>query len=192
MFMGPFENTVAWSTASIAGTARFIERVWKARTLVQGEDVPALDHVLHTSIKKVTEDIEHFKFNTAVSQLMIFLNALEKEGRVGTGQWSAFIRLLAPIAPHITEELWQELGEAYSIHTASWPQYDASKCVLSTVEVVVQVHGKRRGSVALSPTASEAEALAAALHIEAVVAALKGGKPSRVVYVPGRILNLVI
>jgi leucyl-tRNA synthetase len=192
MFMGPFKNTVAWSTASIAGTARFMERVWKAKELIREEDVPALDHLLHVTIQKVAEDIEGFKFNTAVSQLMIFLNALEKEGGIGKAQWSSYIRLVAPIAPHMAEELWEHLGEAYSVHLASWPSCDESKLVLSTIEVVVQVNGKRRGALELSPATEEAEALSKARQIEAVAAALGRKEPIRVVYVPGRILNLVI
>ena len=191
MFMGPFENTTAWSMASIAGTARFLERLWAGQELVVDAPVAALDPLVHQTIKKIGEDIETFKFNTAVSQAMIFLNAVEKEGKIGHEQWSAFLRLLAPFAPHITEELWERLGEPYSIHLASWPAYDPAHLVSDTAEVVVQVAGRKRGSIRLPNEAGEADALAEALKLPAVAAALAGKTPSRVVYVPGRIVNLV-
>lgn len=192
MFMGPFENTTAWSTASIAGTARFVERLWRMQEYVTDDAVPALDPVLHESIRKIGNDIEAFKFNTAVSQMMVLLNRIEKEGRVGREQWSMCLRVLAPFAPHITEELWEKLGEEGSIHLASWPAYDESLLSTHEKEVVIQVDGKRRGSVMLAIDAPEATALVAAKEVPAVQAALGGKEPARVVYVPGRILNLVV
>lgn len=192
MFMGPFENTTSWSTASIAGTARFVERLWNLSSRVTAEPVPALELLLHTTLQKVGADIEAFKFNTAVSQMMIFLNAIEKEGRIGKEQWSAYLRVLAPFAPHVTEELWGRLGESNSIHLAPWPAYDASILAISEKEVTVQVNGKRRGALMLSLDAPEAEAVAAALGIPAVAAALGGKEPSRVIYKAGKILNLVV
>lgn len=192
MFMGPFENTTAWSTASIAGTARFIERLWSAQELVVETPVFVLETLLHQTIKKIGDDIEAFKFNTAVSQAMIFLNALEKEGAIGREQWGAFLRLLAPIAPHITEELWERLGETYSIHQASWPTYDPTHLISNTVEVVVQVNGKRRGSLALASNTQESEVAAAARMLPAVIGSLGGNEPKRIVYVPNKIINIVV
>jgi len=192
MFMGPFENTTAWNTASIAGTARFIERLWRLETLVTEKSVPTLTPLLHETIRKIGNDIEAFKFNTAVSQMMIFLNAVEKEGAIQKEQWLAYVRLLAPFAPHITEELWERAGETGSVHRAEWPAYDESVLARDTREVTVQVNGKRRGSVVLAPDAPEVEALAAVRALPAVAAALGGNEPGRVVYVPGRILNLVV
>jgi leucyl-tRNA synthetase len=192
MFMGPFENTTAWSTASIAGTARFVERVWNMSDKLQDADAPALATVLHQTVKKVGEDIEAFKFNTAISQMMIFLNAVDAAGSVGRAQWKIFLRLLAPFAPHVTEELWEQLGEQGSIHLAPWPEFDPAALVASMVEVVVQVGGKRRGTVTAAPDASEAEVLALAKEVPAVSKALAGKEPSRVIYVAGKILNLVI
>ncbi len=192
MFMGPFENTTAWSTASIAGTARFIDRLWRLEEMVTDEPVPALNCLLHETIHKIGNDIEAFKFNTAVSQMMIFLNAVEKEGAIGKDQWLAYVRLLAPFAPHITEELWERAGEIGSIHLALWPAYDESLLVANTCEVTVQVNGKRRGSVTLTAEAPEADAVAAARALPTVVTALHGNEPKRVVYVPGKILNLVV
>jgi len=192
MFMGPFENTTAWSTTSISGTTRFIERVWGLQGRVQDAHVPELDTLLHQTIKKVSDDIEAFKFNTAVSQMMIFLNAVEECGHIGREQWSAYLRLLAPFAPHVTEELWEQQGGEGSIHLASWPAYDESLLVKSQVEVTVQVNGKRKGSVTLAVDAPEAEATAVARALSAVVVALGDHEPNRVVYVPGKIINVVV
>ncbi len=192
MFMGPFENTTAWSTASIAGTARFIDRLVNLQDKVIDAAVAELEVGIHQTIKKVSDDIEAFKFNTAISQLMILMNAIEKAGSVGKEQWLTVLRLLAPFAPHVTEELWEVNGQPFSIHQAAWPEADPSLLVATEVEVVVQVGGKRRGSVLLSPEASEEEALVAARAVPAVAAALGGAEPKRVVYVPGKILNLVV
>jgi leucyl-tRNA synthetase len=103
-----------------------------------------------------------------------------------------FLRLLAPFAPHVTEELWEKLGETTSIHLAPWPEYDPALLVEALVEVVVQVNGKRKGAISIAPDASEADAVSAALNIPAVAAALSGQAPSRTVYVPGKVLNLVL
>ncbi|MFZ1075345.1 MAG: class I tRNA ligase family protein [Minisyncoccia bacterium] len=192
MFMGPFENTTSWSTASIAGTARFVERVWQTQERVTEHDVPALNQILHETIRKVGNDIEAFKFNTAVSQMMILLNAIDKQGSIGKEQWKIFLRLLAPFAPHITDELWELVGETLSIHLASWPVHDESLLVAEEMEVVVQVNGKRRGTARLAPDASEMDAVAAAKDLPAVISALSGKEPNRVVYVAGRIINLVV
>lgn len=191
MFMGPFENTTAWSTAAISGTARFVDRVWTLSDSVVHDDVPALTTALHQTIQKVTNDIEAFKFNTAVSQMMIFLNAAEKEGSVGAVQWKMFLQLLAPFAPHVTEALWEKLGEPQSIHTSQWPRYDEAALVTLTATVVVQVAGKRRGTLQLPSDTTESEALSEALKLPPVANALNGKTPQRTVYIPGRILNIV-
>lgn len=192
MFMGPFENTTAWSTASIAGTARFIERLARVKESVTADPVPALDTLLQQTIKKMGDDIEAFKFNTAVSQAMMFMNAIEKAGKVSREQWSTYLRLLAPFAPHVTEELWEALGETSSIHLAPWPVFDPAHLVAEEAEIVVQVNGKRRGSVTLPVGTSEAEVTAAARAVSGVVTALAGKEPGRVVYVPDRLINFVI
>ncbi len=186
MFMGPFENTIAWSTASISGTARFISRVYNARTLVS-EEAPSLVALAHKTVQKVGEDIEAFKFNTAVSQMMIFLNAIEKEGSVGRTEWSMFVRALAPFAPYLTETLWEELGEEGSVHHASWPTVDAQYLQQDEVKIAVQVNGKRKGEVVLSVDASEEEARTAAL----LLPALSGVEVQKFIYVPAKVINIV-
>lgn len=192
MFMGPFENTVAWSTASIAGTARFIERVWQMQERVKEAPAPGLEIVLNETVRKVGADIEAFKFNTAVSQMMICLNAMEKGGQVGREQWHVYLRLLAPFAPHLCEELWEKGGMTGSIHLAAWPAVDESLLVASTETLTVQVNGKRRGLITLPRGASEKEAVSAARTLPTVVTACAGKEVVRTVYVPGKILNLVV
>lgn len=192
MFMGPFENTTAWSTASIAGTARFIERLWRMQEKVVENQVPALDVLLHETIRKIGTDIETFKFNTAVSSMMILLNAIEKEGSIGKEQWNILLRILAPFAPHITEELWEALGEKNSIHRALWPAYNESLLTTTEQEITVQVNGKRRGSIMLAADAAEDLAVSTARAIPAVENALDGKEPKRVIYVAGRVLNFVV
>ena len=190
MFMGPFENTVAWSTSSISGTTRFIERVWRLGTsdVPRTSDVQALETLLHQSIKKVSDDIEVFKFNTAVSQLMILLNAVEKHG-AGREQWEIFLCLLAPFAPHIAEELWHQGGNEGSVHTAAWPAHDPAKLAGASGVVAVQVNGKVRGSVELATDATQEEAVQKARE---VVGKWLTVPETRTVYVPGRIVNFII
>ncbi len=192
MFIGPFENTTLWNTNAIVGTARFVERVWRLHEKIVDEQVPALDSIIEQAVKKVSEDIEAFKFNTAISQMMICLNAFEKEGTVGRMQWEKFLQIFAPFAPHIADELWEDLGHAESIHISAWPSADVSKLVSATVTIALQINGKVRGSIELATDAPEAEALAAARANPAVAAWLAKGKEVKTIYVPGRIINFVV
>ncbi|HUD02598.1 MAG TPA: class I tRNA ligase family protein [Candidatus Paceibacterota bacterium] len=192
MFIGPFENTTAWNTNAIVGTARFVERVWRLHEKVVDEQVLALDSTVEQTVKKVSEDIEAFKFNTAVSQMMICLNAFEKEGRVGRMQWEKFLQILAPFAPHIADELWEDLGHTESIHVSVWPLADVSKLVSATATIAVQINGKVRGRVEIATNASETEALAAARANPAVALWLAKGKELKALYVPGRIISFVL
>ncbi len=192
MFMGPFENAIAWNTQSLVGARRFLDRVWRLAGMVQEEDVPALASPLAKTIQKVGDDIRAFRFNTAISQMMIFLNAAEDAKAIGKGEWRAFLKILAPFAPHITEELWYASLEEGSVHTAAWPTFDPALLVEDEVEIAVQINGKTRGTITLARDASEEAALAAAKEIPAIAAGFAGRAPSRVIYVPGRILNIVV
>jgi leucyl-tRNA synthetase len=194
MFMGPFENTVAWSTASIAGTTRFIERVWRLAEQPRSEETatPELEAILHTTAKNVGQDIEAFKFNTAVSQMMICLNAMEKVDGIRAGQWKAFVRLLAPFAPHIAEELWERLGEPYSVHQASWPQFDVSKMTSGKNKVAIQVNGKIRSTFELSSEIDEGGALALARANPVIAKWLGRGRELKAIYVPNKIISFVV
>ncbi len=182
MFMGPFDQPVAWSSASVVGVRRFLERVWK----LAPSDSPlatSTDTLLNQTIKKVGEDIEQLKMNTAVSALMILLNELEKTPSLEA--YKIFLQLLFPFAPHMASELAQMRG----ISLAEWPAYDASKLISATVTVAVQVNGKVRGKVELAPDAAEAEALQAA---RAVAEKWLTGPEKKAIYVPGKIINLVV
>lgn len=190
MFMGPFENAISWSTNGLVGARRFIERVWRLQEIVaEGEKV--LETELHTTIKKVGDDIAAFKFNTAVSQMMIFVNAVEDKGKLTKEEYETFLLLLAPFAPHITEELWRSLGHTDSIHKENWPSYDASKLVRSSVPLAVQFNGKTRGTIDISPEASQDEALQVVSGDQKMSKYLVG-EPKKVIYVPGRIINIIV
>lgn len=192
MFMGPFENTTAWSTASILGTQRFIDRMWRMSEKVGGTSSAETESLLHYTIQKITADIEAFKFNTAVSQFMILLNAIEKEGSVSTSVWGTFLALFAPFAPHIAEELWEKLGNTQSIHLSPWPVADTSKLKIGSVTVGIQVNGKVRGTITLLPDATEEEAITRARAEAGVAKWLSEGREVKAVYVPGRIVSFVV
>ncbi|MES2225251.1 MAG: class I tRNA ligase family protein [Patescibacteria group bacterium] len=191
MFMGPFENTIAWNTSSLVGARRFLDRIYTFRNKIVPEEIAELSRSLHKTIQKVSDDIPAFRFNTAISAMMILLNDMEAAGKMGNDQWKAFLRLLAPFAPHLCEELWQLAGGTGSIHLATWPEANPALLVEDTVVIGVQVAGKRRGEITISPSASEEEAVQAALLDPGVAKALGGAKPGQIVYREGRILNLI-
>ncbi len=147
--------------------------------------------MLHKTIKKVTEDIESFKFNTAVSALMIFSNECLKSD-ISKDDYKKFLQLLAPFAPHMTEELWQNLGETESIHLASWPTYDSDKIVDEEVTIGVQVNGKLRAEVVVSKDESKESMETAALALPKIKEYIQGKSIQKVIVVPGRIINIVI
>ncbi len=194
MFMGPFENTIAWSKDGLAGARRFLEKVNGLSSHISETEPKTVTTALHKTIKKVSEDIEGFKFNTAVSAMMIFVNLAEKEG-LTKESYDAFLRILAPFAPHITEELWRGedgAGNSGSVHTAEFPAFDPTLAKDETVVIGVQINGKVRGQIELSPEADEAAAIAAAMENENVQKYIEGNEPKKVIYVPGRILNLIV
>ncbi|MEM7136925.1 MAG: leucine--tRNA ligase [Myxococcota bacterium] len=193
MFMGPLEATKPWSTSSIAGVSRFLDRVYTlvARARGEGElDEPTL-RLLHRTIRKVTEDIEAMRFNTAISAMMVLSNELTKLDTVPQSAAMTFSLLLHPFAPHLAEELWEMLGQPPSIQAQPWPDFDPSLCEEDQVEVPVQVNGKVRGRVTLSKNATEDQAVAAALAIDKVAGQLEGKELRKTIWVPGKILNLI-
>lgn len=192
MFMGPFNQAVAWSTASISGPRRFIERVWKISSKVSDtEDSKELISLLHRTIKRVSEDTEAFRFNTAIAALMEFLNVLEKEEKVSKSTFETFLLLLAPYAPHVAEELWEKLGGSGMISRHAWPLYDEKLSVQTTVSIPVQVNGKVRGELVIDVNASQAEVEEQARALDNVAKHLTGVQVRKVIYVPGRLLNFV-
>ncbi len=196
MFMGPFTQNIAWNTEGLVGTRRFLEKVWKlspeTRDGQQAMESRELEALLHRTMRKVTEDIDGFRFNTAVSGLMILVNALEKESRISRAAYETTLILLSPFAPHIAEELWQELGNERSIFLGSWPQYDPEKLIEDEVRIAVSVNGKVRDTFSVPRDIPEEELKSQALESENVRRHMEGKEPKRIVVVPGRIVNIVV
>ncbi|WP_337746694.1 leucine--tRNA ligase [Victivallis vadensis] len=195
MFMGPLEATKPWSTKGVEGVFRFLKRAW--RLIAQSEivDVPCTPEqlrVLHATIRKVSQDLDTFNFNTAISQLMIFLNEFSKCDRVPREAAEKFVLLLSPFAPHIGEELWSTLGHAETLAYEPWPVWDEKVLEVNEVEILVQVLGKPKARLMMPVDADQEAASKLALAAPEVQAAL-GGKPVRkVIYVPKRLVNIVI
>ncbi len=197
MFMGPFTASQPWNTESIIGSRRFIERVWRL-----GQKIAQPDHsellsasastevVLHKTIKKVTEDIENFAFNTAISSLMICLNEFESAPTVTVEMFKTFLLLLAPFAPHVTDELWASFGEKTSIHNSVWPKYNPKKIISNTVNIGVQVNGKVRVEITIPTNATQSEVEKIALNNEKIMQWLEGKTVQKIIYVPGRLINI--
>ena len=193
MFIGDFEKAAPWSPKSIKGCRRFLERVWSLAEKVQDGDEYSKEHeaLMHRTIKKVGEDADNLKANTAIAALMTMLNEFYDKG-VNKAEYKTFLALLNPFAPHITEELWQQLGETGLLSVAPWPQYDESKTVESTVEMAVQVNGKLKGTIKLAADADKQAAIDAALAEEKVQHAIEGKQIVKQIVVPGKIVNIVV
>ena len=193
MFIGDFEKAAPWSPKSIKGCRRFLERVWALADKVQDGDTYSEQHeaLMHRTIKKVGEDADNLKANTAIAALMTMLNEFYDKG-VNRAEYKTFLALLNPFAPHITEELWQQLGETGLLSVAPWPAYDEAKTVESTVEMAVQVNGKLKGTIKLAADADKQAAIDAALAEEKVQHAIEGKQIVKQIVVPGKIVNLVV
>jgi leucyl-tRNA synthetase len=194
MFMGPLQADKPWQTAGIQGVYRFLDRV--SGLASRSSPDAALDletqKLMHRTVKKVQADIEGMHFNTVVSTLMIYSNHLSGLKELPQEAFEKLLLCLAPLAPHLAEELWHGLGHGTSIADASWPEHDEALCVDDSVEVPLQVNGKVRGRVVLAKDASEADARAAALADRGVQSSLEGKAIVKLIYVPGRVLNLVV
>ena len=193
MFIGDFEKAAPWSPKSIKGCRRFLERVWSLAEKVQDGDEYSKEHeaLMHRTIKKVGEDADSLKANTAIAALMTMLNEFYDKG-VNKAEYKTFLALLNPFAPHITEELWQQIGETGLLSVAPWPAYDEAKTVESTVEMAVQVNGKLKGTIKLAADADKQAAIDAALAEEKVQHAIEGKQIVKQIVVPGKIVNLVV
>lgn len=203
MFIGPFDQAVAWSTDSIVGSRRFLEKVWRvAENVVSAKKTTKstapevhnknLTALLHKTIDKISTGIENMEFNTAISSLMILLNEFEKQEVVSRADYEVFLKLLAPFAPHITEELWTQLGNKNSIHITPWPEANPALMETDTVTIVVQVAGKVRASFETSKTSSEEQNKATALALPEIVKWIEGKEIRKVIYVPGKLINIVL
>ena len=190
MFIGDFEKSAPWSTASVRGCRRFLERVYAMAELPE-KPSEALTRALHKTVKKVSDDIENMKFNTAIAAMMSFVNEVFDNGGIPRDELKAFVLLLCPFAPHLAEELWELLGGEGFASLQPYPTYDASLLVSDTVELAVQVCGKFKGTVTVPATASEDEVWAAIESAGLLTGALAGKTVVKRIYVPGRIFNVV-
>ena len=195
MFIGDFEKAAPWSQASIRGCRRFIERYWNLQTnLIDGDAVrPELESAFHKTIKKVGDDIENIKFNTAIAALMALINDISNVKTINREELRIFSILLNPFAPHVTEEVYavNKLGDGI-LAEAQWPEYDESKCVDETIEIVVQVNGKIKAKLNISVDASKDEVLTLAKNDEKVSAAIKNMQIIKEIVVPKKLVNLVV
>ena len=194
MFMGDFEQAAPWQTSAIAGCNRFLDRVWAlSDKLVEGEGYrPAMETLMHQTIKKVSADIESLKMNTAIAQLMTLVNALYDNGGATKAEFETLVQLLNPFAPHMTEELWEKLGHSHDEQLAyyPWPAYEEAKCVEAAVEIAVQVNGKVKARLKVPADITAEDAIATAKADPAVAAALEGKQLVKEIYVKGRLVNL--
>lgn len=190
-----FEKAAPWKTSSIRGCRRFIERFWNLQNILVDEDIirPELESAFHKTIKKVGEDIENIKFNTAIAALMSLINEITSFGSVSKKELAVFAILLNPFSPHVSEEVWEvcNLGEEI-VAEQSWPEYDESKCVEETIEIAVQVNGKIKTKLNINPDAEQDEVLTLAKADENVAKAIDGMNIVKEIYVKGRIVNIVV
>ena len=193
LFMGDYEKAAPWSEASVKGCKRFIDRIWNLQEIVtDGDDYSKeLEVSFHKTIKKVSDDIENMKYNTAIASLMALLNEIYEKGAITKGELKTFLTLVNPFAPHVSEELWEIMNFGGMLAVAPWVSYDESKTVDSTIEVPVQICGKLRATVTIAKDADSATAIAAAKADEKVQEMLDGKQIIKEIYVPGKIINIV-
>ena len=198
MFIGPFDQSVAWSTESIIGSRRFLDKIFRLGEKVASSDtfvqVPNkfFQTLLHKTIKKIEEDIESMNFNTSISSMMILVNEMEKNESISEKDFKMFLQILAPFAPHITEEIWSKLGEKHSIHKSSWPKWDEKKIVDELITIAIQVNGKVRGEVSIPKDMTEEQVKNLALRDKSIIPWIENKDIKRFIYVKGRIINIVV
>jgi len=194
MFMGPLEDSKSWNTKSIIGLKRFLEKVWKLKSMIndQGSTNNKLEILLNKTIKKVTEDIENLRFNTAISAMMILVNEMEKQKNILNSQFSILNSLLAPFAPHIAEELWQQLGHKDSIFLEKWPEYDPKLVKDEEITLIIQINGKLRDQIKAPAGVKEEEAKRLALESKKVIKYMEGKNIQKVIFVKDRLINFVV
>ena len=202
MFMGPFEKAIAWNTNSIAGVSRFLERVYNLIEKVELKeeivDSKEIERVINETVKKVGEDIEEFKFNTAIAQMMICLNSFEEEikkgNKISRKTFSDFIQILSPFAVHICEEIWQNvLGNSSSVHTSAWPAFDEAKTVKEEIEMSLQISGKFRGTFLVKNNVEDEELKEIVKSLDLYKKyVLNESEIKKIIIVKNRLINIVI
>ncbi len=202
LFMGALEDSAVWETSGVSGMRRFLERSWRlvvdhetgernAKLTTEPVDDKALDRALHAAIKKVTEAVEALRFNTAIAEMMVFVNEATRAPKLPVAHMEAFLRILSPFAPHIASDLWERLGNTEDLAWTAWPAYDPARLKADTIQVAVQVNGKLRGELSL-PVDVTGEAAIAAAKADPNVVKFLTGTIRREIYVPGRLVNLVV
>jgi leucyl-tRNA synthetase len=200
MFMGPLEASIAWSTNGLDGSRRFLDRIWRLFVEENGELSPKiqdteegtnLEKVYHQTVKKVTEDYEGLRFNTAISQMMVFINEAYKATVLPKSYVEGFVKMLSPIAPHISEELWSKLGHSGSIAYEAWPAYDEAKMVDDEVEIVIQINGKVKAKLMVPADAKKDLLEQIAMGDDKVKEQIDGKTVRKVIAVPGKLVNIV-
>lgn len=195
MFMGPLEVSKPWSNQGVEGAKKFLNRVWNFFTepenIIGGEG-GALESIYHKSVKKITEDFEKLAFNTAISQMMIFVNAVYKEGKCPKAYAEGFVKMLSCISPHIGEELWQILGHNDTIAFEPWPTFDEAKTLDSSVEIAMQVCGKFKGTITLPADSPKEDVIAAVKANEKIATAIEGKTIVKEIFVPNKLVNIVV
>ncbi len=194
MFIGAFDQSTPWAISGVKGCYRFIERVWNLQSILTDEEGYSadLEKAFHKAIKKVSDDIEKMKFNTAIATLMALLNDIYKKGSITRGELKTYITLLNPSAPHMTEEMWQNAGFDGCLHETTWPKYDEAKTIDDTVEIVAQINGKVKDKIEISTSLSREEMEEAALKNEKIQALISGKTVVKVICVPGKLVNIVV
>lgn len=191
MFIGAFDLSASWSDDGVKGCRRFLDRVWKLQTILTDEEGYSkdLEIKMHQTMKKVSSDFENLKFNTAIAAMMALINEFYKKNSVTKGEFKTLLTLLNPVAPHMTEEIWSVLGCEGRLYQQSWPEYEEAKTVESTVEIAVQINGKTKATISIGKEDPKEEVLAKAKE---VLGDRLSGNIVKEIYVPGRIVNLVV
>ena len=194
MFMGDFSSMAIWSDEGVRGCRKYLERVFNLNEIVEDGDSYSkdLEVIINQTIKKVSEDYENLKFNTAIAQLMTLLNEMKAKGKITRTDFKTYLVLLNPVAPHMTEELWEMMEFDGELNQASWPSYDEDKLTFDSFEMPVQINGKVRGKVLMANDASKDDAIKAASEDDNIKSYIEGKEIRKIIYVPGKILNIVI
>ena len=194
MFIGAFDQSTPWSINGVKGCYRFIERVWNLQTIVTDEEglSPDLEKAFHKTIKKVSEDFDKMKFNTAIAALMALINEIYKKGSITRGELKIYITLLNPAAPHLTEEMWVNAGFSGFLHDTKWPEFDEAKTKDDTVEIVAQINGKVKDKIVISADLSREEMEKAALENDKIKELVSGKTIVKVICVPKKLVNIVV